>query len=35
MRNTFSACRSTSTAPMNTMQSRPNSAAAVAVATPC
>ena len=35
MRNTLSAWRSTSTAPMNTMQSRPNSAAAVAVATPC
>ena len=35
MRNTLSAWRSTSTAPMNTRQSRPNSAAAVAVATPC
>ena len=35
MRNTLSAWRSTSTAPMNTMQSRPKSAAAVAVATPC
>ena len=35
MRNTLSAWRSTSTAPMNTMQSSPNSAAAVAVATPC
>ena len=35
MRNTLSAWRSTSTAPMNTRQSRPKSAAAVAVATPC
>ena len=35
MRNTLSAWRSTSTAPMNTRQSSPNSAAAVAVATPC
>jgi hypothetical protein len=35
MRNTLSAWRSTSTAPMNTLQSRPNSAAAVADATPC
>ena len=35
MRNTLSAWRSTSTAPMKTVQSSPNSAAAVAVATPC
>ena len=35
MRHTFSACRSTSTEPMYTVQSRPNNAAAVAVATPC
>ena len=35
MRHTFSAWRSTSTAPMYTVHSRPNSAAAVAVATPC
>ena len=35
MRHTLSAWRSTSTAPMYTVQSRPNSAAAVAVATPC
>ena len=35
MRNTFSACRSTSTAPMYTLHSIPSSAAAVALATPC
>src|SRR3954454_5379706 len=35
MRQTLSAWRSTSTAPMNTVQSSPNSAHAVAVATPC
>src|SRR4051812_42060480 len=35
MRNTLRAWRSTSTAPMKTMQSRPKSAHAVAVATPC
>ena len=35
MRHTLSAWRSTSTAPMYTVQSSPNSAAAVAVATPC
>ena len=35
MRNTLRRWRSTSTAPMNTLQSRPNSAAAVADATPC
>ena len=35
MRNTFSSWRATSTAPMNTVHSRPISAAAVALATPC
>ena len=35
MRQTLSAWRSTSTAPMYTVQPSPNSAAAVAVATPC
>jgi hypothetical protein len=35
IRNTFSAWRSTSTAPMYTLHSRPSNAAAVAVATPC
>ena len=35
MRHTLRAWRSTSTAPMYTVQSSPNSAAAVAVATPC
>ncbi len=35
MRNTLSAWRSTSSAPMYTSHSSPSSAAAVAVATPC
>ena len=35
MRNTLSAWRSTSTAPMYTLHSSPSSAAAVALATPC
>ena len=35
MRKTFSAWRSTSSAPMYTSQGMPNSAATVAVATPC
>ena len=35
MRNTFSSWRAMSTVPMYTTQSMPNSAAAVAVATPC
>jgi hypothetical protein len=35
MRKTLSAWRPTSTAPMNTLHSRPKRAAAVAVATPC
>ena len=35
MRNTFSSWRLVSTSPMKTVQSSPNSAAAVAVATPC
>ncbi len=35
MRNTLSSWRSVSTSPMNTVHSSPNSAAAVAVATPC
>ena len=35
IRKTLSAWRSTSTAPMNTLQRKPNRAAAVAVATPC
>ena len=35
MRKTFSSWRLVSTSPMNTVHSRPNSAAAVADATPC
>jgi hypothetical protein len=35
IRNTFSSCRRMSSVPMYTRQVMPNSAAAVAVATPC
>ena len=35
MRKTFSDCRRTSSAPMNTSHWRPSSAVTVAVATPC
>ncbi len=35
MRSTLGACRRTSSSPMKTVQSMPNRAAAVAVATPC